>query len=107
MCDKQSLRSVCRSFEYSMTVELLTEHRLEFLSLKGGITGLSESTRVKMPLCWKSHAVAQIMSVTCPQASGHVSELVVVEKLLSLTCHVGSCLLVSCHILSVYLYSYC
>ena len=30
-----------------MTVKLLTEHNLEFLSLKGGCTGLSESTRVK------------------------------------------------------------
>ena len=31
-----------------MTVMLLTEHHLEFLSLKGGCRGLSESTRVKM-----------------------------------------------------------
>ena len=30
-----------------MTVELLTEHHFEFLSLKGGCTGLSESTFVK------------------------------------------------------------
>ena len=30
-----------------MTVKLLTEHHLEFLSLKGGCTGLSESTLVK------------------------------------------------------------
>ena len=51
-----------------MTVKLLTEHHLEFLSLKGGCTGSSESTLVKMPHCWKSHVrspgrVAQ--SVTC------------------------------------------
>ena len=32
-----------------MTVKLLTEHILEFLSLKGGCTGLVESTHVKMP----------------------------------------------------------
>ena len=38
-----------------MSVKLLTEHHLEFLSLKGGCTGLSESTHVKMPHCWKSH----------------------------------------------------
>ena len=38
-----------------MTVKLLTEQHLEFLSLKGGCTGLSESTLVKMPHCWKSH----------------------------------------------------
>ena len=38
-----------------MSVKLLTEHHLEFLSLKGGCTGLSESTLVKMPHRWKSH----------------------------------------------------
>ena len=43
-----------------MIVKLLTEHHLEFLSLKGGYTDLSESTHVKMPHCWKSHALAQI-----------------------------------------------
>ena len=31
-----------------MIVKLLTEHHLEFLSLKGGCTGSSESTLVKM-----------------------------------------------------------
>ena len=44
-----------------MSVKLLTEHALEFLSLKGGCTGSSESTLVKMPHCWKSHAAALIM----------------------------------------------
>ena len=43
-----------------MTVELLTEHHLEFLSLKGGYTGSSESTLVKTPHCWKSHVAAQM-----------------------------------------------
>ena len=38
----------------SMSVKLLTEHHLEFLCLKGGYTGSSESTLVKMPHCWKS-----------------------------------------------------
>ena len=41
-----------------MTVKLLTEEHLEFLSLKGGCTGYSESTPVKMPHCWKSHVAA-------------------------------------------------
>ena len=41
-----------------MIVKLLTEHHLEFLSLKGGCRGSSESTHVKMPHCWKSHATA-------------------------------------------------
>ena len=44
-----------------MIVKLLTGHLLEFLSLKGGCTGLSESTHVKMSNCWKSHALAQIL----------------------------------------------
>ena len=46
-----------------MIVKLLTEHHLEVLSLKGGCrgSGSSESTHVKMPHCWKSHALAQIM----------------------------------------------
>ena len=39
-----------------MIVELLDEHHLEFLSLKGGCRGSSESTLVKMSNCWKSHA---------------------------------------------------
>ena len=70
MCDQQSLRpacayaqsdqSLCLSLEYSMIVKLLTERHLEFLSLKGGCTGSSESTLVKMSNCWKSHALAQL-----------------------------------------------
>ena len=43
-----------------MILRLLTEHHLEFLSSKRGCTDLSESTLVKMPHCWKSHATAQI-----------------------------------------------
>ena len=43
-----------------MTVKLLTEHHLEFLSLKGDCTGSSESTLVKMKHCWKSHVTAQM-----------------------------------------------
>ena len=39
----------------------MTEHHLEFLSLKGGCTGSSESTLVKMPHCWKSHVVAHLV----------------------------------------------
>ena len=42
-------------------VKLLTEHLLEFLSLKGGGTGLSESTLVKKTLFWKSHVAARII----------------------------------------------
>ena len=70
MCDQQSVRSTCAyaqsdqslclSLEYSMGVKLLTEHHLECLSLKGGCTGLSESTLVKIPHCWKSRVAAHI-----------------------------------------------
>ena len=45
-----------------MTVKLLTEHHFEFLSLKGGCTGSSESTFVKMSHCWKSHVAAHILT---------------------------------------------
>ena len=45
------MRSLIRAF---VSVKLLTEHHLEFLSLKVGCTGLS-ATLVKMPHCWKSH----------------------------------------------------
>ena len=44
-----------------MTVKLLTEHCKEFLSFKGGYTGSSESTLVKLPQCWKSHVAGHIM----------------------------------------------
>ena len=39
----QADQSLCLSLEYSMIVKLLTEHHLEFLSLKGGCRGSSES----------------------------------------------------------------
>ena len=41
-----------------MIAKLLTEHYLEFLSLKGGCRGSSESILVKIPHCWKLHALA-------------------------------------------------
>ena len=63
MCDQQSLRSACAyvqsvqsfclSLEYSMTVKLMAEHHLEFLSLKGGYTGSSKSTLIRMLHCVK------------------------------------------------------
>ena len=43
-----------------MIVKLLIEHHLELLSLKGGCSGSSESTLVKMPHCWKSYVAAQM-----------------------------------------------
>ena len=44
-----------------MIVKLLTIYHLEFLSVKGGCTGSSESTLVKMSNCWKSHVAAQLL----------------------------------------------
>ena len=71
MCDQQRLRppcayaqsdqSLCLSLEHSMTVKLLNEHDFEFLRLKRGCTGSSESTLVKMPHCWKSHVATHIL----------------------------------------------
>ena len=46
-----------------MNIKLLSEHNFEFLSLKGGCTGLSESTLVKVLQCWKSHAAAHYYCV--------------------------------------------
>ena len=80
MCDQQSLRSACayaqsdqrlyQSLEYSMSVKLLTKQHLEFLSLKGGCTGLSECTVVKMSHCWKISYVStreNLSSEACEQ----------------------------------------
>ena len=47
-----------------MSVKLLTEHHFGFLSLKGGFTGSSEPTLVKMPHCWKSHVMARFYHLT-------------------------------------------
>ena len=73
MCDQQSLRSscayaqsdqiLCKSLEFSINVKLLTEHHLQFLRLKGGCTGSSESVLVKMPHCWKSHVGTQFARI--------------------------------------------
>ena len=41
-------------------VKLLTEPPLEFLSLKGGCRGSSESTLVKMSNCLKSYAATHL-----------------------------------------------
>ena len=71
MCDQQCLRSACTytqsdqslclSLDYSMSVKLLTENHLEFLSLKGGCTGSSECTLVKTPHCWKSSVICVLL----------------------------------------------
>ena len=47
-----------------MSVKLLTEQYLEFLSLNGDCRSSSKSTPVKMSNCWKSHATAQLKFYT-------------------------------------------
>ena len=60
------MRSLIRAFASRfhilgvLSIKLLTEHHLEFLNLKGGCIGSSESTLVKMPHCWISRAAAQL-----------------------------------------------
>ena len=44
-----------------MTVKLLTDPHLRFLSLTGGCRGSSESTLVKMPHCWKPRVAAHLL----------------------------------------------
>ena len=46
------------SLEYPKNINLLTEHHLEFLHLKGDCTGLSESIHVNLTHCWKSCVTA-------------------------------------------------
>ena len=59
----QSDLSLCLSLEYPMSVKLLAEHHLRFLSLKGECIGSSKSALVKMPHCWKSHDMANFQVV--------------------------------------------
>ena len=47
-----------------MIVKLLTEHHMDFLSLKGGCRGSPGFIYVKMINCWTSHAAAQIYYLT-------------------------------------------
>ena len=43
-----------------MSFKVLVEHYLVFLGLKGGCTGSSESTLIKIPHCGKSHVAAHL-----------------------------------------------
>ena len=47
-----------------MTVKLMTEEHLEFLSLTRGCIDSFVSTLVKRSHCWNSHVAAHIWSVT-------------------------------------------
>ena len=50
-----------------VSIKLLTDYHLRFLSLKGGCISFSESKLVNMPHCWKSH-VTVILSITSTSA---------------------------------------
>ena len=65
----QSDQSHCKSLVHSITIQLRTDHHLEFLSLKGGCTGSSESTVIKISHCWKSHVIAQMFLIDLMCAS--------------------------------------
>ena len=54
----QSDQTLCWSLGYFKNTKLLSEHQLKFQRLTGCRTGSSESTLVKMPLCWKSYVMA-------------------------------------------------
>ena len=52
--------------DYYISVKLLIELYLVFLSLTGGCAGSFESTLVKLAHCWKSHVTVQIFLNTGP-----------------------------------------
>ena len=73
-------QSLCLSLEFSLTVKLLTEHHLEFLSLKGDCKGSSDSTFVKIPHCCKSHVEAHYKSclINCQDRWGtYITDVIV------------------------------
>ena len=58
------MRSLIRDFACRLNILWLTGQHLEFLSLKGGCKGSSESTLVKMPHCWKARVAAHLNELT-------------------------------------------
>ena len=70
MCEPayaQPDQSLCYSLEYSMNIKQLTEHTLEFLCLKGGCTGSSESIHVKL------------LEITCRGRLHNIREITITE----------------------------
>ena len=55
-----------------MTVKLLTEYNLGFLSLKEGYPGSYVYIHVKMSHCWKSHVMAHFIAYSslCTTTTG-------------------------------------
>ena len=67
-------QSLCKSLEYFMNVKLLTKHQLAVLSLKGGYTGSSQYSFVKMPHCCKSHVAAPICFIAYSYIEAWIKE---------------------------------
>ena len=65
--------------EYSMSVTLLAEQHLELLSFKAGYTGSSESTFVKMLICWKPHVAAHML-LHCMYISVHIVHIYLLDR---------------------------
>ena len=53
-----------------MNIKLLTEHHLEFLSLKEAAQARLSQHWSKMPHGWKSHAMAQMTNFKVPISTG-------------------------------------
>ena len=83
-----------------MIIKILIEYHLEFLSLKGGCRGSSESTFVKMSNCWKSHFSANFC-VLSSLAFKRVSFFVCIP--VSLPCGAITSVIFSCVISCSYL----
>ena len=60
-----------------MSVKLLAEHNLEFLSFKGGWSEYTLVIIQNEPHCWKSHITAQIImsKLSCLFFSGYVVDV--------------------------------
>ena len=74
MCNQQSLiyactlRSLIRAFVSPLHILWVVSYwdHLDFLSIKAGYTGSSESTLVKLPHCWKSNVAVHIFTRIVP-----------------------------------------
>ena len=93
MCSQQKLRSACAyvqsdqslrlSLEYSISVKLLTEHHLAFLSIEGGCTISPESTLVEKSHFWKSHVAAKFFGSKHNISLSHFSNMYKANYVLS------------------------
>ena len=90
-----------------MSVKLQAELHSEFLSLKEGCTGSSESALVKMPHCLKSRVVAHTEFLSLKEGCTGSSEYIHVKMshYLKITCHSSMSHVTIFHIVSMYIIS--